>query len=115
MRSRGSRILVVGTVVSVCWVLFVTQAMESTEAVKLVAGMVGLFLVFACSICLFLANTTQANYWEVPARTRIRYQGDPAAMQEREYLRRRAEDARMRDLMNPSGQQAPPTDRWYGR
>lgn len=74
MRPRSSRILVIGTVVAVCWVLFVTQAVHSNEPLKLVAGVIGLFLVFSSTICLWMASVD------------------------------RREDAHMRELIQRSGQ-----------
>ena len=53
-----------------------------------------------------------AEYWAAQAERERRIQWDYAA-QTNAYYARRAEDARVRYLMNPASQQAPPTD-WYG-
>lgn len=114
MSIRPSGVLAVGAVTGACWVLFVTEAVQLASSAKLVGGVAGLFVIFATTITIWLAMTGREIPWirdpDQPQQRLV----SPRRDEEQEYLRRRAEDARMRELMKPRGQQAPPTD-WFGR
>jgi hypothetical protein len=115
MSVRPSGVLAIGAVTGACWVLFVTEAVHLAASAKLVGGVAGLFVIFASTITIWLAMMGLPIPWirginDPPQERYVR----PRRDEDQEYLRRRAEDARMRDLMNPGDKKAPPTD-WFGR
>lgn len=94
------------------WVLFITQWSPWGEAVNFVVGVGVLAAIFLVTVGLWTGYTGRMDLWEDQSRRRPRV--DRVSREEQDYLRRRAEDARQRDLMNPNSHRSPDTDRWYG-
>lgn len=94
------------------WVLFITQAAPWSEAMNFVVGVGVLAAIFLVTMVWWTGYTGRMDLWEDQSK-KNRGLGR-VSHDEQEYLRRRAEDARMRELMNPNSKQAPDTDRWYG-
>jgi hypothetical protein len=98
------------------WSLLATQLFSGHDLKGATLGGIGLLAILAV-IGGFLAAADPSGYEEGYTP---QYRTPPMSqwMQEQrahdEYLRRRAEDSRMRSLMNPGSQQSPPTD-WFGR
>jgi hypothetical protein len=117
-RRRGFLAFVGVLALSGPWALLATQLFSGSDLKGATLGGIGLIFLISL-IAAFMAGADLSIYEDgyVPQQ---QHQSPPMSqwMQEQraheEYMRRRAEDSRMRTLMNPNSQQAPQTD-WFGR
>lgn len=95
--------------IAIGFVLFAAGSSWSTP-IKVVVSVACVVVLVGSALIVVLTPDLPPS-----SSAQSRHQGSRGPREQQDdYYRRRAEDARMRDLMNPGDKKAPPTD-WYGR
>jgi hypothetical protein len=112
LRAGHWRFLAGGLVLAILWVVFIIQVAPWSEAMNFVVGVGVLALIFVSSVVLWAGYTGRMDLLEDQSRKNRRPAHRDYRDEQQAYYERRAEDARMRHLMNPSSQQPPDTDKY---